>query len=131
MATEGNDRKIDYIEFNVADIAAAKAFYGAAFGWTFTDYGPEYCEFADGRLTALFGSSGSGKTSLLRCVSGLDRLPGQLIVGGEVWQDRRGKFREPHDRPVGYVFQEASLFPHLSVRRNLLYGHRRALKAGA
>jgi predicted enzyme related to lactoylglutathione lyase len=62
MATEGNDRKIDYIEFNVADIAAAKAFYGAAFGWTFTDYGPEYCEFADGRLTGGFTTVGPVRT---------------------------------------------------------------------
>ncbi|MCV3737039.1 VOC family protein [Rhizobium sp. TRM96647] len=54
MAAAGKDRKIDYIEFNVADIARAKAFYGSAFGWTFTDYGPEYCEFQDGRLTGGF-----------------------------------------------------------------------------
>lgn len=54
MSTRGADRKIDYIEFNVADIAASKAFYGAAFGWTFTDYGPQYCEFQDGRLTGGF-----------------------------------------------------------------------------
>jgi predicted enzyme related to lactoylglutathione lyase len=51
MDAKGNDRQIDYIEFNVADIARAKAFYGNAFGWSFTDYGPTYCEFADGRLT--------------------------------------------------------------------------------
>ncbi|MBB3975129.1 hypothetical protein GGQ64_000305 [Rhizobium azooxidifex] len=54
MATAGNDRKIDYIEFNVTDIARAKAFYGSAFDWTFTDYGPEYSEFQDGRLTGGF-----------------------------------------------------------------------------
>ena len=54
----GSDRRIDYIEFNVADIAASKAFYGGAFGWTFTDYGPEYCEFADGRLTGGFTTLG-------------------------------------------------------------------------
>jgi uncharacterized protein len=51
MAARGNDRQIDYIEFNVADIARSKAFYGDAFGWSFTDYGPTYCEFGDGRLT--------------------------------------------------------------------------------
>ena len=50
----GADRKIDYVEFNVADIARAKAFYGGAFGWTFTDYGPDYCEFRDGRLSGGF-----------------------------------------------------------------------------
>ncbi|NVP57107.1 VOC family protein [Mycoplana rhizolycopersici] len=54
MGTAGKDRKIDYIEFNVADIARSKAFYGSAFGWTFTDYGPEYCEFQDGRLSGGF-----------------------------------------------------------------------------
>ncbi|MBW6424672.1 VOC family protein [Rhizobium sp. XQZ8] len=54
MGTKGADRKIDYIEFNVTDIESAKAFYGAAFGWTFTDYGPDYCEFQDGRLTGGF-----------------------------------------------------------------------------
>lgn len=54
MSGKSADRKIDYIEFNVADIAKSKAFYGGAFGWTFTDYGPEYCEFQDGRLTGGF-----------------------------------------------------------------------------
>jgi molybdate transport system ATP-binding protein len=83
-------------------------------------------------ITALFGPSGCGKTTVLRCIAGLTRLPGRLVVGGEVWQDHAtGQFREPHRRPVGYVFQEASLFPHLSVRGNLLYGHRRALELGA
>lgn len=52
MAERGADRKIDYVEFNVTDIGRAKAFYGDAFGWTFTDYGEAYCEFQDGRLTA-------------------------------------------------------------------------------
>jgi hypothetical protein len=51
MSTKGPDRQIDYIEFNVGDIARAKDFYGKAFGWTFTDHGPAYCEFGDGRLT--------------------------------------------------------------------------------
>jgi len=50
--------RIDYIEFDVADITASKAFYGAAFGWSFTDYGPDYCEFADGRLTGGFTTLG-------------------------------------------------------------------------
>ncbi|MFZ5672977.1 MAG: VOC family protein [Pseudomonadota bacterium] len=50
MSTQGHDRRIDYVELNVADIARSKKFYGAAFGWSFTDYGPEYCEFDDGRL---------------------------------------------------------------------------------
>lgn len=78
-------------------------------------------------ITALFGASGCGKTSTLRCVAGLMRQTGHLAVGGEAWQDdARGVFIEPHKRPVGFVFQEPSLFPHLSVRRNLLYGAKRA-----
>ena len=82
-------------------------------------------------VTALFGPSGCGKTTVLRCVAGLQMLrEGYLSIGGEVWQDGAA-FRPPYQRSVGYVFQEASLFPHLSVRRNLLYGHRRALRRGA
>jgi molybdate transport system ATP-binding protein len=82
-------------------------------------------------VTGLFGPSGCGKTTVLRCMAGLERFAGRLSVGGEVWQDdATGEFRKPHQRPVGYVFQEASLFPHLSVRGNLLYGARRAAKAG-
>lgn len=53
----GRDLRIDYIEFTVADIARAKAFYGAAFGWTFTDYGPAYCEFTDGHMKGGFDAT--------------------------------------------------------------------------
>jgi len=78
-------------------------------------------------VTALFGPSGCGKTTVLRCVAGLTRLvDGALTVAGETWQDGRRVFVPPHRRPLGYVFQEASLFPHLSVRGNLTYGQRRA-----
>jgi molybdate transport system ATP-binding protein len=76
-------------------------------------------------LTALSGPSGSGKTTLLRCIAGLTRLEGSLNVAGETWQNGRA-FRPPHRRPVGMVFQDAGLLPHLSVRGNLLYGARRA-----
>ena len=83
-------------------------------------------------ITALFGPSGCGKTTVLRCVAGLNRLPGRLKVGSEVWQDdAAGKSLETHERAVGYVFQEASLFAHLSVRGNLRYGQRRARRKGA
>lgn len=82
-------------------------------------------------VTALFGQSGCGKTSVLRCVAGLTRLPGRLSIGCDVWQDDgTGTFVKPHRRPVGYVFQEASLFSHLSVRNNLTYGAKRAAKNG-
>ncbi len=80
-------------------------------------------------ITALFGPSGCGKTTLLRALAGLSRLRGRLQVGAQVWQDdSQGLFLPPHQRPIGYVFQEQSLFAHLSVRDNLLYGSRRALK---
>ena len=84
-----------------------------------------------GGVTALFGPSGCGKTTVLRCIAGLHRVAeGRCVVGGEVWQDG-ASFRPPHRRAVGYVFQEASLFPHLPVRRNLLFGAPRGGPAGA
>lgn len=76
-------------------------------------------------ITALFGPSGSGKTTLLRCIAGLERTTnGMLQVQDDVWQDG-ANFLPAHKRPLGYVFQEASLFPHLSVRQNLEYGLKR------
>ncbi len=81
-------------------------------------------------VTALFGPSGCGKTTVLRCVAGLTRLPvGELVVDGEVWQRGR-RFLPPHRRPVGYVFQDARLFPHLSVTGNLRFGHKRTTTPG-
>ncbi|HEX6001803.1 MAG TPA: molybdenum ABC transporter ATP-binding protein [Hyphomicrobiaceae bacterium] len=79
---------------------------------------------ADGGLIALFGRSGSGKTSVINCIAGLTR-PDQarIEIDGTVLVDTaRGKFVPPHRRRVGYVFQEGRLFPHLTVRQNLLYG---------
>ncbi len=77
-------------------------------------------------VTALFGHSGSGKTTLLRLIAGLQRVrEGYLRVNGEIWQDGQ-RFLPTHQRPLGYVFQEASLFPHLNARRNLEYGMKRA-----
>jgi molybdate transport system ATP-binding protein len=76
-------------------------------------------------VTALIGPSGCGKTTVLRCLAGFGRLPGRVAFRGEVWQDAR-TFVAPHRRPVGYVFQEASLFPHLSVRGNLMFALKRA-----
>jgi molybdate transport system ATP-binding protein len=75
-------------------------------------------------VTALFGRSGSGKTSVLRAVAGLTRSThGCIKLNGETWQEKN-LFLPPHKRPIGYVFQEASLFPHLSVQHNLEYGWR-------
>ena len=82
-------------------------------------------------ITALFGASGCGKSTTLRCIAGLQRLPGRLVVDGDVWQDdQQGIFLKPHKRAIGVVFQEASLFPHLAVGKNLLYGARRAERLG-
>lgn len=58
MTGSANDRRIDYIEMNVSNIERSKAFYGNAFGWTFVDHGPDYCEFRDGRLTGGFTTHG-------------------------------------------------------------------------
>ncbi len=75
-------------------------------------------------VTCLFGPSGCGKTTVLRALAGLARFArGHCTVGDEVWQDG-ASFRPAHTRPIGYVFQEASLFPHLSVTGNLLYATR-------
>jgi molybdate transport system ATP-binding protein len=75
-------------------------------------------------LTALFGRSGSGKTTLVDIVGGLVRPNrGRVAVDGQVHVDtERGVFVPSHRRRIGYVFQDSRLFPHLSVRRNLLYG---------
>ncbi|WP_028995738.1 molybdenum ABC transporter ATP-binding protein [Azonexus hydrophilus] len=77
-------------------------------------------------VTALFGHSGSGKTTLLRCLAGLENPScGRLVFKGKIWQDDN-TWLPTHHRPIGYVFQEASLFPHLSVLGNLHYGQKRS-----
>jgi molybdate transport system ATP-binding protein len=80
-------------------------------------------------VTALFGPSGCGKTTLLRCIAGLEHASGSLMVNEHLWQDAT-HFVPTHQRAIGYVFQEASLFPHLSVRGNLQYGMKRASSNG-
>ncbi|MEG1832284.1 MAG: molybdenum ABC transporter ATP-binding protein [Burkholderiaceae bacterium] len=78
-------------------------------------------------ITVLFGASGSGKTSILRVVAGLERgRNGRVEVAGETWQDDDAAvFLPTWRRPLGYVFQEASLFEHLDVQANLEFGVRR------
>ncbi len=77
-------------------------------------------------VTAIFGESGSGKTTLLRCIAGLEKAQqGTLVVNGNIWQDS-STFLPTHKRPLGYVFQEASLFPHLSAQGNLSYAIKRS-----
>ncbi|MGO9545960.1 MAG: molybdenum ABC transporter ATP-binding protein [Rhodomicrobium sp.] len=79
---------------------------------------------AGGRIIALFGPSGSGKTSLINIIAGLIRPErGRVTIDGTVLADTaRGIFLPPHRRKLGMVFQEGRLFPHLTVRQNLLYG---------
>ena len=85
-------------------------------------------------ITVIYGPSGCGKTTLLRCVAGLEPLArGVVKLGHEVWQDDaqhdgKGVRLPTHQRALGYVFQEASLFDHLDVAGNLAYGHQRAEK---
>ncbi len=81
-------------------------------------------------VTALFGPSGCGKTTLLRSLAGLERPQGMLQMNGETWLDER-TWVPAHQRAIGYVFQEASLFPHLSVLGNLRYGMRRSTRGAA
>jgi len=84
-------------------------------------------------ITVLFGASGSGKTTLLRCVAGLERAGDAVVtIGGQTWQDeRQGVFLPTWQRPLGYVFQEASLFDHLDVQANLDFGRKRVPGGGA
>lgn len=78
-------------------------------------------------VTVLFGRSGSGKTTCLRAIAGLDKqTQGYFSLGGEVWQDnRRRHFVPTYQRELGYVFQQPGLFPHLTVDENLEFGRRR------
>jgi len=76
-------------------------------------------------ITALFGHSGSGKTTLLRAIAGLEKCAGYMHFGKEIWQEQGRVFLAPEQRPIAYVFQEASLFPHLNVRENLEFGLKR------
>lgn len=81
----------------------------------------------DAGIVVLFGPSGCGKTTLLRCVAGLERGLGLVRVGEQLWQDdSAGIFVPTYERSLGYVFQEASLFAHLNVEKNITFGLERA-----
>lgn len=78
-------------------------------------------------VTAIFGRSGCGKTTLLRWIAGLFAAErGLFSIDGEIWEDsEKGIFRPAHQRAVGYVFQDGGLFPHLSIQENIRYGLKR------
>lgn len=82
-------------------------------------------------ITGIYGPSGSGKTTLLRCIAGLERPKGSIAMAGSpAWQNSEHQIWVPtHRRELGYVFQEASLFEHLSVEQNLRYGLKRSGRA--
>lgn len=81
---------------------------------------------SEGRVTGLFGASGAGKTSLINMIAGLLRPDrGVVSLDGETLDDTSARVHvPPHRRRIGYVFQDARLFPHLDVRQNLDYGRR-------
>lgn len=96
------------------------------------DYGPSFQLDVDLKLpnsgvTVLFGESGSGKTSVLRCIAGLQKpVFSHLKINDTVWQDSANNlFLPAYQRPVGYVFQQANLFPHLTVSENIAFGIKR------
>ena len=88
----------------------------------------ELADEAQVEVMGLFGPSGSGKTSLLEVIAGLRRPSrGRIVVGDETLLDTsHGLDRPPHQRRVGYVPQDGALFPHLDVRRNVIYGASRS-----
>jgi molybdate transport system ATP-binding protein len=81
---------------------------------------------SEGRVTGLFGASGAGKTSLINMIAGLLRPDrGSITIDSEILDDTASRIHVPaHRRRIGYVFQDARLFPHLDVRQNLDYGRR-------
>ena len=106
MSQSDQDRRIDYIEFPVADVAVARRFYGAVFGWTFTDYGPDYTSFADGRLSGGFEGGQSpraGGALVVMYATDLERVAADVAAaGGEITRPvfdfpggRRFHFRDP------------------------------------
>ncbi|MBW3554710.1 MAG: VOC family protein [Gemmatimonadetes bacterium] len=99
MATPGNDQRIDYIEFSVREIARSREFYGNAFGWSFTDHGPEYCEFNDGRLTGGFAARDDGGAS------GTGGRGGPLVIlYAEDLADTQGRLEEAGATIVKPIF---------------------------
>ncbi len=106
MSSNENDRRIDYIEFATTDMGAVKDFYSRVFGWTFTDYGPDYTSFADGRLTGGFWTAdkvASGGPLVVIYAADLAAIEDLvLLAGGSIVKEtfefpggRRFHFRDP------------------------------------
>ena len=99
-----NDRRIDYVEFNVVDVARARKFYGEAFGWSFREFGPDYCEFANGRLTGGFArgeANGSGGPLVILYANDLADAQARVEAAG-------GRIVKPiYDFPGGRRFHFA------------------------
>jgi predicted enzyme related to lactoylglutathione lyase len=80
-----NDCRVDYVELDVTDVARAKAFYGDVFGWSFKDYGPDYCEFRDGRLTGGFArgqARGPGGPLVVLYANDLEAMQKRIEAAG-------------------------------------------------
>ena len=117
---------------SVTPDAASAAATGiqASFLLNYPDFSLDVTLDLPGRgVTVLHGPSGCGKTTVLRCIAGLTRAArGTLTVKGQVWQSA-SQFVPTHQRALGYVFQDAALFAHLTVQRNLEYGFSRVAPA--
>ena len=106
MSTAEHDRRVDYVEFGATDLDATRRFYTAVFGWTFTDYGPEYTSFADGRLTGGFaiGAPPGGAPLVVIYVSDLAAARSRVTANqGRISRDifsfpggRRFHFHDPN-----------------------------------
>jgi uncharacterized protein len=99
-----NDGRIDYVELDVADVARAKTFYGDVFGWSFKDYGPDYCEFGDGRLTGGFAKGearGPGGPLVILYANDLEAVQKRIeVAGGRI-------VKQAYDFPGGRRFHFA------------------------
>jgi predicted enzyme related to lactoylglutathione lyase len=105
MALDPHDKGVDYVEFAAPDFAPVKAFYGAVFGWAFTDYGPDYCAFDDGRLEGGFrkGEPREGTSLVVLYADDLEAVEAAVKqAGGEITQEifsfpggRRFHFKDP------------------------------------
>ncbi|CAD0301795.1 VOC family protein [Xanthomonas hortorum] len=106
MTDNAPQHRIDYLEFAVDSIAIAKTFYAQAFDWTFQDYGPDYCEFRDGRLTGGFfhGPAQPGGALVVLASDDLDHSQARIeAAGGKITKPlfafpggRRFHFADPH-----------------------------------